>query len=72
MFEIHGLSIVMCLRIRKEVNMGKNVDKMEQKIISRSNLFEVSAKGTKDEYNIYKEHIQYVYKYVCLLSKCKS
>ena len=49
--------------------MGKNVDKMKQKIISRSNLFEVSAKGTKDEYNIYKEHIQYVYKYVCLLSK---
>ena len=26
----------------------------------------------QDEYNIYREHIQYVYKYVCLLSKDKD
>ena len=45
------------------------VSKMKQEIINRSNSFEEQTKGTKDEYNIYKEHIQYVYKYVCLLSK---
>ena len=49
--------------------MSVIIDKMKQEIISRSNLFEDETKGTKDEYNIYKEHIQYVYNYVCLLSK---
>ena len=48
------------------------VSKMKQEIINRSNSFEEQTKGTKDEYNIYREHIQYVYKYVCLLSKDKN
>ena len=49
--------------------MSVIIDKMKQEIINRSNLFEEETKGTKDEYNIYKEHIQYVYNYICLLSK---
>lgn len=52
--------------------MSDIVSKMQQEIINRSNLFEQQTKGTKDEYNIYKEHIQYVYKYVILLSKNKN
>ena len=52
--------------------MSDIVSKMKQEIINRSNLFEEQTKGTKDEYNIYREHIQYVYKYVCLLSKDKN
>ena len=52
--------------------MSEVVKKMQQEIINRSNNFEEQTKGTKDEYNIYREHIQYVYKYVCLLSKDKD
>ena len=52
--------------------MSEIVEKMKQEIINRSNDFEKQTKGTKDEYNIYREHIQYVYKYVCLLSKDKD
>ena len=52
--------------------MSDIVNKMQQEIINRSNLFEEQTKGTKDEYNIYREHIQYVYKYVLLLSKNKN
>ena len=52
--------------------MSKIVDKMKQEIITRSNLFEQQTKGTKDEYNIYREHIQYVFQYVLLLSKNKN
>ena len=52
--------------------MSDIVSKMKQEIINRSNSFEEQTKGTKDEYNIYREHIQYVYKYVCLLSKDKN
>ena len=52
--------------------MSVIIDKMMQEIINRSNLFEEKTKGTKDEYNIYKEHIKYVYNYVCLLSKGKD
>lgn len=52
--------------------MSEIVQKMQQEIIARSNNFEEETKGTKDEYNIYREHIQYVYKYVCLLSKDKD
>ena len=48
--------------------MSDIVKKMQQEIIDRSNTFEIKAKGTKDEYNIYREHIKYVYKYACLLS----
>lgn len=52
--------------------MSDIVSKMKQEIINRSNSFEEQTRGTKDEYNIYNEHIQYVYKYVCLLSKDKN
>lgn len=52
--------------------MSEIVEKMRQEIIKRSNDFEEQTKNTKDEYNIYREHIQYVYKYVLLLSKDKD
>ena len=52
--------------------MSGIVQKMQQEIIRRSNDFEEQTKGTKDEYNVYREHIQYVYKYVCLLSENKN
>ena len=52
--------------------MSEIVQKMQQEIIKRSNAFEEQTKGTKDEYNVYREHIQYVYKYVCLLSENKN
>ena len=54
------------------ISVSDIVNKMQQEIINRSNLFEEQTKGTKDEYNIYREHIQYVYKYVLLLSKDKN
>ena len=49
--------------------MSQIVEKMRQEIMDRSARFEEQTKGTKDEYNIYREHIQYVYKYVVMLSK---
>ncbi len=52
--------------------MSQIVEKMRQEIMERSERFEEQTKGTKDEYNIYREHIQYVYKYVVLLSKNKN
>lgn len=52
--------------------MSEIVSKAEQEIIKRSNNFEKETKGTKDEYNVYREHIQYVYKYVLLLSQNKN
>ena len=54
------------------IMMSDIVNKIKQEIINKSNSFEEQTKGTKDEYNIYKEHIQYVYKYVLLLSKDKD
>ena len=52
--------------------MSQIVEKMRREIMERSARFEEQTKGTKDEYNIYREHIQYVYKYVVLLSKDKN
>jgi len=52
--------------------LSQIVEKMRQEIMDRSERFEEQTKGTKDEYNIYREHIQYVYKYVVLLSKDKN
>ena len=52
--------------------MSDIVSKMQQEIMRRSNEFEEETKGTKDEYNIYKEHIRYVYKYVIILSENKN
>ena len=46
--------------------------KMKQEIINRSNSFEEQTKDTKDEYNIYREHIQYVYKYVWYMRKIEG
>ena len=51
--------------------MSQIVEKMRQEIMDRSARFEEQTKGTKDEYNIYREHFQYVYKYVVMLSKDK-
>ena len=52
--------------------MSQIVEKMRQEIMDRSARFEEQTKGTKDEYNIYREHIQHVYKYVVMLSKDKN
>ena len=52
--------------------MSQIVEKMRREIMERSARFEEQTKGTKDEYNIYREHIQYVYKYVVMLSKDKN
>ena len=52
--------------------MSHIVEKMRQEIIRRSARFEEQTRGTKDEYNIYREHIQYVYKHVIMLSKDKN
>ena len=52
--------------------MSQIVEKKRQEIISRSCRFEEQTKGTKDEYNIYREHIQYVYKYAVMLSEDKN
>ena len=49
--------------------MSNIVEKMRQEIISRSDRFEEQTKGTKEEYNLYREHVQYVYKYAVMLSK---
>lgn len=43
------------------------IETIKKEIIDRSNEFQDATKGTKDEYNLYEEHIKYVYKYVCLL-----
>lgn len=45
------------------------VNKMRDEIIRRSNDFQSKTKCTKDEYNIYLEHIRYVYDYVVKISK---
>ena len=45
------------------------IEKMRREIVSRSDLFEEQTKGTKDEYNLYREHVQYVYKYAVMLAK---
>ena len=52
--------------------MSTIIEKMRQEIIKRSNMFEEETKNTKDQYNIYREHIQYVYNYVLILSKNKD
>ena len=52
--------------------MNSIVDIMRQEIIDRSNNFFRETQGTKDEYNIYEEHVKYVYEYVMLLAKDKN
>lgn len=48
------------------------IEKMRQEVIGRSNQFEEKTKGTKDEYHLYREHVQYVYKYVVMLARDAS
>lgn len=52
--------------------MSNIVLKMKNEIIERSNKFQNETKGTKDEYNLYLEHIKYVYKYALLIAKNKN
>ena len=52
--------------------MQEIISKIKDEVIKRSNEFESITKGTKDEYNLYKEHIQYVYKYALMLIKDKD
>ena len=52
--------------------MNNIITKMQEEIIKRSNDFETLTKGTKDEYNLYREHIRYVHKYVNILSTGKK
>ena len=54
------------------INNQNIVFKMKNEIIQRSNNFELLTKGTKDEYNLYREHIQYVYKYAVMIAKNKE
>lgn len=39
------------------------IQKMKEEVIRRSDLFYSLTKGTKDEYHLYQEHVQYVYSY---------
>ena len=49
--------------------MSEIVEKMRQEIIGRSDLFEEKTKGTKEEYNLYSEHVRYVHRYIQQLSE---
>ncbi|MBQ7491166.1 MAG: HD domain-containing protein [Clostridia bacterium] len=49
--------------------MSGIVETMRQEIISRSDSFEEKTKGTKEEYNLYREHVRIVHQYVMLLSE---
>jgi HD superfamily phosphodiesterase len=53
-------------------SVSEIVLKMRREIADRSRSFEEQTKGTVDEYNIYREHIRYVYKYVVSLSEGKN
>ena len=48
--------------------MNDIVELIKEEIIDRSNKFEKETKGTKDEYNLYKEHVSYVYKYASMMA----
>lgn len=52
--------------------MNNIIELMKEEIINRSNKFEEQTKGTKDEYNLYKEHVQYVYKYAAMIAQQKK
>lgn len=52
--------------------MNNIVELMREEIINRSNKFEEQTKDTKDEYNLYKEHVQYVYKYATMIAQQKN
>ena len=48
------------------------IDIVRDEIINRSNNFVNETKGTKDEYNIYEEHVKFVYDYVIKISVGKD
>jgi len=52
--------------------MSDIVLKIKEEIIRRSNEFYNKTKGTKDEYNLYEEHVKYVFNYVNILAKDKD
>ena len=52
--------------------MSNIVEIIRKEIIDRSNSFEEETKGTKDEYNLYLEHVQYVYKYALIIAENKN
>lgn len=51
--------------------MSEIIEKVRQIIIDRSNKFYEETKGTKDEYNLYEEHVKHVYSYARLLASAK-
>lgn len=54
------------------MNNREIIEKVKEEIINRSNKFEDETKGTKDEYNLWREHVKFVYKYALLISKDKN
>ena len=51
--------------------MNEIIEKVKQLIIDRSNSFYEETKGTKDEYNLYEEHVKYVYNFAKLIGSSK-
>lgn len=51
------------------LDMKTIIEKMRDEVIRRSNEFEAETSGTKDEYNLYREHIQHVHRYAVLLAQ---
>lgn len=48
------------------------IERAKREIIFRSNMFQEETKGTKDEYNLWAEHVQFVYKYALLIANGKK
>lgn len=48
--------------------MSEIIEKVKQIVIDRSNAFYEAYKDTKHEYNIYENHIKYVYNFSSMLS----
>ena len=68
-----GTKHVETICILKEGNYDREIiEKARNEIVSRSNEFEKETQGTKDEYNLWKEYVQYVYKYALLIAKNKN
>ena len=52
--------------------MNSIVEIIRKEVINRSNRFQEETKFTKEEYNLYNEHVQYVYKYAVMIAKEKN
>ena len=68
---LDGQQELIC-KNRESIPVSEIVLKARREIADRSNSFEDQTKGTADEYNIYREHIRYVHKYVVSLSAGKA